>query len=323
MHRLFVLYVDKAHSLLNTPCHKNHPSVLSRGLLGLPHLRNLEFQLSCFEGEQFSVLRELTDLTSLVVASSQTLTREAARHITAIASLQALRLSNSLFPGGDLLGSKLSKLTCLDLQNAALGLGCGSDLLFLQQLPALESLSLAACRYLTTRDFLGLRYAQQLKLLNISCLGESATDALMQSVARLHSLTKLILCSSPWFTEAGLLHISSLSNLVSLDLCSCNALQSESFSLELIHPLSLKVLDLSFCNWLTDEGLERISAFEGLEELVLTFCQNISVQGVKRLFQSKLKLARLNILSCKLNLSGQPWFEDALSYCVFVGARGR
>ena len=88
--------------------------------------------------------------------------------------------------------------------------------------------------------------------------------------------------------------LSELKSLVELKIAH-NAGLNESV-LPLLHPLSsLRRLDVSLSNWLCNTGLVQIAGIQGLSELLLVYCDRITLPGIAELASRSSRLTRVTL----------------------------
>ncbi|MEC7839151.1 MAG: hypothetical protein VX777_03830, partial [Chlamydiota bacterium] len=123
------------------------------------------------------------------------------------------------------------------------------------------------------------------------------TDAGLVHISKLTSLNSLDLSDCQQITDAGLEHLSKLTSLKSLDLLFCTVITGAGLE-HLSKLLSLKSLGLSLNGSITEAGLAHLSKLTSLELLVLSNSEEITDAGLAHL--SKLPLLEsLNLSNCR------------------------
>lgn len=136
------------------------------------------------------------------------------------------------------------------------------DLLEISVLPCLETLTISDCTQLT----------------------DTSIDNLFFNLeSTLHSLT---LVHNALFTPEGLHTLSYLSNLRYLALIGLKAVDDEVLS-SFSCMFDLKGLYISTNDRITDVGLLELSGLTDLNELSLSFCPHISMEGITKAFRLK------------------------------------
>lgn len=97
--------------------------------------------------------------------------------------------------------------------------------------------------------------------------------------------------------DSEVLAIVSLRSLRELDLSGCDAVTDRSVA-ELRHLLALEKLDLSFCNQITDVSLAACASLPTLRSVNLNWCYAVTDAGLARLAQCK-SLELISLRSCE------------------------
>ncbi|XP_009873761.1 PREDICTED: F-box/LRR-repeat protein 14, partial [Apaloderma vittatum] len=99
-------------------------------------------------------------------------------------------------------------------------------------------------------------------------------------------------------SDAGLLHLSHMSSLRSLNLRSCDNISDTGIMHLAMGSLRLSGLDVSFCDKVGDQSLAYIAqGLDGLRSLSLCSC-HISDEGINRMVRQMHGLRTLNIGQC-------------------------
>lgn len=204
----------------------------------------------------------------------------------------------NLPPNLESLSLRGCKLTDRDLQEYFPTLSCLKDLnlsscnqitgvalqTVAQKCPSLTSLNLQACPGITGADLKHL--PKRLNILNIAHCGKIEGPDL-ECFPELRELTELTLGGGETQTSyRGLEHIAKgCPKLAALELRNICVLGEE---LELLKGLPIIFLSLSFCPWVTDDGLRVIAeSCPGLTFLNLDGCEGITGNGLKHLTSLK------------------------------------
>jgi len=117
----------------------------------------------------------------------------------------------------------------------------------------------------------GLAQLTRLDLPNLDSLAlgwnNKITDAGLDSVCQMHTITMLLLPACPHITDAGLP--------------------------KLVNAKNLTYLDLRGCSGVTDAGIQQLATKTNWEHIELGGCRNITAQGAAKL-QAALPNARVN-----------------------------
>lgn len=123
-------------------------------------------------------------------------------------------------------------------------------------------------------------------------------DADLEFLSQLHFIRKLSLPHNKAITDLGLRHLSNnlASSLRHLDLTGCDKITDD--GLEHLSKLSfLQYLNLMYCKKISDRGLEHLSKISSLQRLRLCDCWHITDEGLRHL--SKLtSLQHLDLSMC-------------------------
>ena len=174
-------------------------------------------------------------------------------HLGGLVNLETLSLAETNIDGSGLRHlTGLSNLKSLDLAGTRL---VDQHMIHLEQLESLESVRLAYCQQITARG--------------------------LASLARLGQITKLNLGVYPGntkITDAGLVHISELTQLHELHLTDMPVTDAGLKQLEQLE--KLKQLWLDGCMKISDAGLTSVATLEELEWVNLNDCPDITAAGV-------------------------------------------
>jgi hypothetical protein len=136
------------------------------------------------------------------------------------------------------------------------------------------------------------------------------TDQGMLAVSSLTSLKTLNLASCRELTDKGVQAVSSLPALTSLTLGLCIKLTDE--GLRAVRSLpALTSLNLHYCHKLTNVGLRELRGLTALTELDFTCCPNVTDVGLQEL-TSLAALNTLHLLSCSTTKAGRDALKAAI-----------
>jgi F-box/leucine-rich repeat protein 14 len=98
--------------------------------------------------------------------------------------------------------------------------------------------------------------------------------------------------------DAEVVEIASLRSLRELDLSGCEDLTD--YSISALHRVSsLELLDLSFCNQITDSSLKALAALPVLRSINLNWCYGVTDDGLRSLGRCQ-SLESITLWSCEL-----------------------
>jgi hypothetical protein len=103
---------------------------------------------------------------------------------------------------------------------------------------------------------------------------------LVAEIAEVSPLTYINLSENRKITDTGLVYLTGFSDLVYLNLSSCNLKNNGLVNLQDIP--SLETLDLSYCNRLTGQALKNLRGLPNLASLNLQGCIKITNADVAR-----------------------------------------
>jgi hypothetical protein len=129
------------------------------------------------------------------------------------------------------------------------------------------------------------------------CLG--SMDKYVAHISQFTQLRSLKLRRCFQLTDAGLRHLSALTQLLDLDLGDC---EITDYGISHLRSFTALVrLDLSGCSLLTDAGLAHVSVLTALRSLQLARCEGILCTDAGVVHICKLSLRRLDLFSSKLS----------------------
>jgi serine/threonine protein kinase len=170
-----------------------------------------------------------------------------------------------------------------------------AGLAHLRKLTNLQSLNLYGCKNLTDAGLAHLRNLTNLQSLNLrDC--ENLTDAGLAHLRKFTNLQSLNLRVCGNITDAGLAHLRNLTNLQSLDLGASIKLTDAGLA-HLRNLTNLQSLDLHMCIKLTDAGLAHLRNLTNLQSLDLHMCRNLTDAGLAHL-RKLTNLQSLNLSMC-------------------------
>jgi F-box and leucine-rich repeat protein 14 len=171
-------------------------------------------------------------------------------------------------------------------------------------LPALTSLDVGLCRQLTDST-LGrvVSSAQNLESLDVSGCGDITDNGVLLVACGLKRLKILNLRGCRLISDAGIAHLAgagsiaasaagAVSTLEKLVLHDCQRITDTGLGHIGAGLRALRVLDISFCAGITDDGLQCIARLPVLQEFRARACDGITDAGVSHFWSSP----RLNIL---------------------------
>lgn len=176
-------------------------------------------------------------------------------------------------------------------------------LVYLKSMPSLKKLNIRKREQkgqITDKGMIHLAQIKSLEYLDLPNRG--ITDKGLVPIAKLDRLKYLwVGCStaSP-LTNTGLRHVSELRSLETLHIGGAGL--SDAGMDYLAKLTKLRVLHLSFCDSITDEGLAKLAALRSLERLDL-YCKNITISGLSHLNPLK-NIVRLSLRGIKQDDSG-------------------
>ncbi len=165
----------------------------------------------------------------------------------------------------------------------------------------ITSINLSNCKKITDAGLEHLSKLTSLSSLNLDGC-ENITDAGLAHLSKLTSLNSLDLSECHIITNAGLSHLSKLTSLNSLDLSECHIITNAGLS-HLSKLTLLSSLNLSRCNKITGAGLEHLSKLTLLSSLNLSFCYNITDAGLAHL-ATLTSLSTLSLIAANITDAG-------------------
>ena len=112
-------------------------------------------------------------------------------------------------------------------------------------------------------------------------------------------------------TDQGMLAVSSLPALTSLNLSRCIKLTDEGMR-AVRSCASLTSLTLTNCNKVTNVGLRELRGLTALTELNLDYCRNVTDVGLQEL-TSLVALNTLHLFSCSTSKAGRDALKAAIT----------
>ncbi len=176
---------------------------------------------------------------------------------------------------------------CRVLEELDIGEISDDDLAKLPRLPNLKTLTLAFSDKLTGKHISASRFPS---LRSLHCYFSAIDDAGMAEIGQLSNLRTLDVQHSR-VTDAGVAAISSLEHLKSIDLANTEVTGAGIGALR-----DLEDVDLSF-TYLTDEVLEEIGRLRGLRVLSMSDCVFVTDNGMKALAHHP-QLENINASGC-------------------------
>jgi len=197
----------------------------------------------------------------------------------------------------------LSVRGCQGLTDAALAPA------FNGPLPALTLLDVGLCRQLTDST-LGrvVSSAQNLESLDVSGCGDITDNGVLLVACGLKKLKALNLRGCRLISDAGIAHLAgagsiaasaagAISTLERLVLHDCQRITDTGLGHIGAGLRALRLLDISFCAGITDDGLQCIARLPALHEFRARACDGITDAGVSH-FWSSPRLTTLDIAFC-------------------------
>jgi hypothetical protein len=271
-----------------------------RRLAEIPSLQSLSIQ-ECpgITGSGLEAIAQLPELKQLSIILTP-VDDAGMAHLAAASQLEVLALTGTPVTDAGLKSlsscGQLKRLTLNNLQgvtDAALS-PCAS-------LKALESLSLAGCQGISGSGLASLKALPALRVIDLTgtkVLSQGAehlaqigqvhelvldttlvTDDVAAQIARVTGLQRLVLGGAP-ITDAGLMRLTSLKELRSLDLSGCNQIPPSAWS-ELLNFPALEELLLTSIKGLTDEEAGVLASIPTLRRVNVANTR-FSAQAAKR-----------------------------------------
>jgi len=113
---------------------------------------------------------------------------------------------------------------------------------------------------------------------------------LVKEIGGMVSLRYLNLAENRKITDLGLTRLAPLTGLTRLNLSSCSITSTGLQHLAVLK--KLEVLDLSYCNRITDEGLRFLKSLKWLTYLDLQGCVKTTLAGIRKIERRGLTIHR-------------------------------
>lgn len=221
------------------------------------------------------------------------------------ATLLDLRDSQKLTDKGLMYLTKLDRVETVRLDNCYSITGRG--LLSLSKSHRIHTLTMSNCRCLTDEAIVNIRHLTRLLTLSLDgcrCL----TDISLRSIGRMVSLRKLDLSQCDLLSDEGLSNLSNLLFIEELSLGWCRRISDNGIKILAQQPGRsdhLRTLNLARCN-ITDSGVEYLSNFQALRNLVLNGCDKIKSASLGNALSSLQNLETLDVSYCH-NILNASW----------------
>ncbi|XP_041693890.2 F-box/LRR-repeat protein 14-like [Coregonus clupeaformis] len=195
----------------------------------------------------------------------------------------------------------------------------------------LKSLNLRSCRHVSdvgighlagmTRSAAeGCLSLEQMTLQDCQKLTDLSLKHVSKGLAKLKVLN-LSFCGG--ISDAGMIHLSNMTHLLSLNLRSCDNISDMGIMHLAMGSLQLSGLDVSFCDKIGDQSLAYIA--QGLYQLKsLSLCScHISDDGINRMVRQMHELKTLNIGQCvRITDKGLELIADHLTQLTGIDLYG-
>jgi len=262
-------------------------------LADLAELKTLLLDHGKFTGEGLDHLKRLPQLHNLWIMNAEGLTPSGLAAIAQLPHLRSVDLAVSRLP--DLAEANLDAWTEVEELNLSSNNLTAAGVAQLKKLPKLRVLNLYNCSHRRLRHEDGDSKAEQLKgLIQLQKLDLSmngVTDAGLQHLSGLSSLSDLTLSCSPGITDAGIKHLLRLTQLRHLEIVNTSITND---GLKQLAPLPLECLKITGTH-VTGDGLETLKGWPHLAHLAIDGTQ-AEAYGVKDLSELR-QLKELDIYS--------------------------
>lgn len=123
------------------------------------------------------------------------------------------------------------------------------------------------------------------------------TDAGLEQIGKIPTLTFLIIDENPNITHDGLLHLKELKNLAFLRLWACRNITDRAVD-SISSITSLRELGLEQCSQITDAALPKLAELKNLRRLSLNGCDQLTDEGIQHL-ATKEDWELIDVSGCK------------------------
>jgi hypothetical protein len=286
--------------------------VTNAHLRSIGGLLNLEEFIISYQFQQRSYitdkglehLKSLKKLTALDLSNSSEIKGHGLSHLKDLNELFFLKLSNcySIEDSGLVGLQNFEQLIYLFLNNCHLITDEGLN--HIKNLKNLEYLILQSCIAINGEGFKHLEnmpnlWSIVLSSSNLMDNGLNHLKKMANNSLRKKKIIQLYLDNCENITEAGLAHLSGLTQLTELSLVGCNKITDAGLA-RLSGLTQLKELNLAGCSKITDAGLSHLNGLTQLTELGLTECSEITDAGLAHL-SGLTQLTELGFAECSEN----------------------
>jgi F-box/leucine-rich repeat protein 14 len=268
-----------------------------RVLAGLKNLKRLDlYGAERLTDEGIKSISLFPQLVELVLGGCRSLSNEAMKSVGELTKLEVLSLECLLMDQKGF--AHLESLAQLKVLNAY---SCkGLDDLGMQSLRCFKNLSQLNLSHCWNVSEAGFSYLSELGCLtHLDVSRTQFSDKNLRALSTLSELGSLNLGSCDCLTASGFDKIAQIKSLIDFDLSYCEAVD-DSVLKQIAHMPSLRTLDLTGCHQkITDVGLEYLSNHQKLCHLTFKHCDEITRKGLISLADGLPELESIFISYCK------------------------